>query len=333
MKKTYAIGSLAIFLCCLSMWLYFLFAPVVSQKSGYIYYVRPAITRHLLIKDLAEQGIITHPIALLLYALPQKNSAIKVGEYHFLQGASSYSIYKQITNGTGLFYRPLKIIPGWTFKQLRSELLKAQGLRHTTAALTDQQIMQELGHADLSPEGEFFPETYNYTRGNTDLSILKRAFNLMQNKLQQLWSNHADNLPYKNSYDALIMASMIEKEAYLDAERPIIAGVIINRLKKDMLLQIDATVIYGLGDSYDGKIYKKDLHADTPYNTYLRKGLPPTPIAMPGLSSLQAAMRPQQNDFYYYVAKGNGSHDFSNNLQQHNQAVQLNKQSNSTQTH
>lgn len=325
MKKThsYTIRSLAFLFCCfISIWLYFLFAPVVSEENGSVYYVRPGITKHQVINELTQQGIITHPIALLLFAFPQKNSVLKVGEYHFLKGSSPYSIWKQITTGTGLFYRRLAIIPGWTFKQLRAELLKAEGVRHSTAALTDKQIMEQLGYPDLSPEGEFFPETYNYTRGNSDLIILKRAFNLMQNKLQALWNNRAANLPYQNVYDALIAASMIEREAYLDSERPVIAGVIVNRLKKEMPLQIDATIIYGLGDRYTGKIYKQDLRQDTPYNTYLHKGLPPTPIAMPGFSSLQAAINPQQNNFYYYVANGNGGHQFSSNLQQHNDAVQ-----------
>lgn len=325
----YTIGLLAFIACCLvSMWLYFLFAPVVLPDNGYAYYVRPGISKRLVVNDLTEQGIISHPQLFLLYVFPQKNASLKTGEYHFAKGSTPYSIWKQITTGTGLLYHPFAIIPGWTFKQLRSELLKAQVLRHTTAALSDKQIMERLGHPDLSPEGEFFPDTYNYTRGDSDLVILKRAFNLMQIKLQESWKTRDAGLPYTNAYQALIAASMIEKEGYLNSERPIIAGVLINRLNKDMLLQIDATVIYGLGDGYDGKIYKQNLRQDTPYNTYLHKGLPPTPIAMPGLSSLVAATHPQRNNYYYYVAKGDGSHQFSTTLQSHNDAVQstLNKQ-------
>jgi len=329
MKTSYTIALSAFILCCfVSIGLYFLLTPVVIQDEGYVYYLRPGITKRLVVDELTQQGIITHPVLLSMYVFPQKNSALKVGEYHFLKGSTPYSIWKQITSGTGLLYRPLPIIPGWTFKQLRAELLKAQGLRHTTAALSDKQIMEYLGNTNLSPEGEFFPETYNYTRGDSDLSILKRAFHLMQVKLQSAWNKRSAGLPYHSPYEALITASMIEREGYLNSERPVIAGVLINRLKKNMLLQIDAAVIFGLGDRYDGKIYKQNLLEDTPYNTYLHKGLPPTPIAMPGLSSLEAATMPQQNDFYYYVAKGDGSHQFSSTLQAHNEAVKasINKQ-------
>jgi len=335
MKKVYSytIVLSAFILCCfVSIWVYFLFTPAVTQDEGYVYYVRPGITKRLVVNELAQQGIITHPVLLLIYGFPQKNAALKTGEYRFAKGSTPYSIWKQITTGTGLLYHPFAIIPGWTFKQLRAELLKAQGLRHVTAALSDNQIMERLGYANLSPEGEFFPDTYYYTRGNSDLSILKRASHLMQVKLQAAWDKRSAGLPYQNPYEALIAASMIEKEGYLDSERPIIAGVLMNRLRKNMLLQIDATVIFGLGDRYDGKIYKQNLLEDTPYNTYLHKGLPPTPIAMPGLSSLSAATMPQQNDFYYYVAKGDGSHQFSTNLQAHNEAVKTNKQNKQNET-
>lgn len=306
--------------CFLSLVFYFLFVPVITQPEGRHYYLRPGISKHAAVMELAEQGIIKYPRILTLFIFLQKN-ALKKGEYHFVKGSTLHSIWKQMINGTGLFYRPFTLVPGWTFNQLRSALNNAQGLRHLTFSLDDDQIMKSVGGQSLAPEGEFFPETYNYTKGDSDLSILKRAFYLMKSKLQQAWQGRAANLPYKKPYELLIAASMIEKEAYLDAERPMIAGVLINRLEKNMLLQIDATVIYGLGSQYKGKIYKEDLLKDTAYNTYLRRGLPPTPIAMPGWASLQAATHPQFSNYYYYVSKGDGSHQFSSTLEAHTDAV------------
>lgn len=315
---------LSIFFVCgiISLWLYFLLSTVVTEDKGYVYYLRPGTPKHIAIQELHELGIITHPIALQIYTFPQKKYVLKTGEYHFLKGSTPHSIWKQITTGTGLLYHPFAIIPGWTFKQLRAALLKPDNLRHSIAAMDDKQVMEQLGFPDLSPEGEFFPDTYNYTRGDADFSILKRAFKLMQAKLQECWMAREQGLFYKDPYEALIMASLIEREAYLDAERPVIAGVLMNRLYNGMLLQVDATVIYGLGDRYNGKIYKQNLLEDTPYNSYLHKGLPPTPIAMPGLASLKAAMHPEKNNFYYYVAKGGGAHQFSATLVEHKAAVQ-----------
>lgn len=321
MRKYYIMTSMLVCLIC--VWLYFLFSPVVTEPNGYVYYLRPGISKRALITDLHEQGIITHPLALWIYTLPGISPSLKVGEYHFKNGASQHFIWKQITTGTGLYYRPFAIIPGWTFKQLRNELAKAQGLRHGSATLDDRSIMEKLGYPNLSPEGEFFPDTYKYTSGDNDFTILKRALHAMQAKLQEVWNARAADLPYKNAYEALIVASMIEKEGYLDSERPLIAGVLINRLNRDMLLQVDATVIYGLGDRYDGKIYKQNLLEDTPYNTYIHKGLPPTPIAFPGLASLEAATHPKQSEYYYYVARKNGAHEFSPTLELHKAAVEL----------
>jgi UPF0755 protein len=318
MIKLYAL----LIILFISTLFYFRFAPVISRTEGYTYYLQPGTSKYKLATELNQQEIATHPILLVTYLYAHKGTTLKTGEYHFKKGSTLYSIAQQILYGYGLNYRPFTIVPGWTFKQVRAALDKTIGLRHLITSLSDQQIMERFGYTQLSPEGEFFPETYNYTRNDVDLVILKRAFDLMQSKLNEAWQTRAAGLPYKNSYEALIAASMIEKEGYLDMERPVIAGVLVNRLKKDMLLQIDATVIYGLGDRYKGKIYKENLLENTLYNTYVHRGLPPTPIAMPGLSSLQAATHPQQNNYYYYVAKGNGGHQFSTTLQAHHEAVQ-----------
>jgi len=328
MKKThfYAISVLCFLVCCfVSVWLYFLFTPVILQQEGYIYYLRPGTLKKTMVAELTQQGIISRPFLFSFFIYPQRSATLKTGEYLFPKGSTPYSIWKQITNGTGLYYHPFPIIPGWSFSQLRNALSQAQGLRHSTATLNNNQIMERLGYAKLGPEGEFFPDTYYYTRGISDLIILKRAFDLMQNKLIKAWQNRASKLPYKNAYEALIAASLIEKEAYLNSERTVISGVLVNRLRQNMLLQFDPTVIYGLGERYDGKIHKENLLDNNPYNTYIHKGLPPTPIAIPSKESIEAAMHPQQNDYLYFVAKGDGSHQFSKTLTEHNAAVFMEK--------
>ncbi len=304
-----------------------LFTTVVKNPEGYVYYLRPGMSKFEVISELHKLGILRldQEVALGIIALPGKKTALKTGEYHFKKGATLRSVWYQMKTGTGLYYRHLTIIPGWTFKQVRTALLKASVLRQLTASLDDKQLMDKLGHADLLPEGQFFPDTYNYTRGDTDVTVLKVAFDRMQKKLQQVWNNRSAGLPYKNAYEALIVASIIEREAYLDMERPVIAGVFMNRLASNMPLQVDATVIYGLGDRYTGKIYKENLLEDTPFNTYLHRGLPPTPISMPGFASLEAATHPERNPFYYYVTKGKGAHEFSATLNAHHAAVEAQK--------
>lgn len=308
------------FALMVSTWLYLAFFPIVFQAPGVIYYLKPGTSKQTAINDLARQGIVQR-LLFTLYAYSHIGVELKSGEYRFAKGSTHVSIWKQITTGSGLYYRPFTIVPGWTFSQVRKALNNSEGLKQLTISWNDQQIMNALGYGNLPPEGEFFPETYYYTRGNSDLVLLKRAIDLMQNQLEDLWRRRASGLPYKDKYQALIAASLIEKEAYLTTERPIIAGVLVNRLRKNMLLQFDPTVIYGLGVRYDGKIHKKDLLENTPYNTYVRKGLPPTPIGMPGLFSIEAVLHPAMHDFLYFVARGDGSHQFSKTLAEHEMAV------------
>ena len=324
MKKIgiYLASFLILAVCGLaSLWFYCLNSSVVPQKEGVTYYLKPGTSKKIFITQLSLQGLIHYPDLFSLYIYPQHTSQLKTGEYLFPKGSTLISIWKQVTTGTGLIYHHFTIVPGWSFSQLRHELSQTEALRPITASLTDPQIMSYLGSANVAAEGEFFPETYYYTKDVPDLVILKRAHDLMQSRLKEAWENRVAGLPYKNEYEALIAASLIEKEAYLNSERPIIAGVLVNRLRKDMLLQFDPTVIYGMGSHYMGKIYKENLLEDTAYNTYMHKGLPPTPIAMPSLSSLNAALHPQVNDYYYFVAKGDGSHQFSRTLPEHNAAV------------
>lgn len=315
-----------LFLCCLiGMGIYVFYIPIVNQDKGLTYYLRPGTAKKTFIADLSQQGIIRYPSIFSWYVYAHKHNQLKTGEYLFPKGSNLISIWKQVTTGTGLIYHPFTIIPGWSFTQLRQALVQTNDLHHLAVTWNDKQIMEHLGNAQAATEGEFFPETYYYTRGIADFVILKHAYELMQSKLNDAWQHRAPDLPYANPYEALIAASLIEKEAYLDAERPVIAGVLVNRLRKGMLLQFDPTIIYGLGSRYDGKIHKENIVEDTPYNTYVHKGLPPTPIAMPSMISIQAALHPQQNDYLYFVAKGDGSHQFSKSLPEHNAAVKAAK--------
>ncbi len=309
--------SLVGVICLVGLMSYAMFSRAVTQEAGVIYYLKPGTSKKALVKDLQQLGLLRYPRLFALYIYTMPRSQLKTGEYLFPQGASAYTIWKQITRGKGIIYHSFTIIPGWTFSQLRHELAKVDGIRHRSKHLTDHEIMVYLDYTHFAPEGEFYPETYTYTKGIADLAILKEAFLLMQEKMMTSWAHRAPGLPYADPYDALIAASLIEKEAHLDAERPVIAGVLINRLHKDMLLQFDPTVIYGMGARYQGKIHKEDLTSDSAYNTYLHKGLPPTPIALPGLASIEAALHPMRHDYLYFVAKGDGSHLFSKTLDEH----------------
>lgn len=323
-SRTFITIRLIIFscVCFMVVWLLFLLTPTISQQDGMKYFLRPGTSKKVLITELHQQGIIKHPWLFSLYALLHSNDGqLKAGEYLFKKGTTPISIWRQMIKGTGMVHHPFTIVPGWSFNQLRNALQQAEGLKHTVQTLSDKQLMTYLGYPELAPEGEFFPDTYYYTLDVADKVILKRAFLLMQKKLNTAWQHRAPALPYQNVYEALIAASLIEKEAYLDVERPIIAGVLVNRFQKEMPLQFDPTVIYGLGDRYDGKIHKENLAEDTPYNTYVHKGLPPTPIAMPGLRSIQAALHPDKNNYLYFVARGDGSHQFSETLVAHHLAV------------
>ena len=307
----------ALFSTCL----YFMFSSTVTAEQGVVYYLRAGTSRQALSTELSQQDIIRHPWIFSLYIHLNKKSSLKTGEYLFRKGATPYSIWRQVVNGTGHYYRAFTIIPGWSFAQLRRELLITDTLKHNTQQLDNKQIMALLGASNIDPEGEFFPETYYYTRDVPDLVILKRAYDLMQLRLNEVWQRRQPGLPYQSAYEVLIAASLVEKEAFLNSERKIIAGVLINRLRKNMLLQFDPTVIYGMGDRYHGKIHREDLREDTSYNTYIHKGLPPTPISMPSQASLDAAVQPAAHDYYYFVARGDGGHQFSKTLPEHHIAV------------
>ncbi|WP_269790366.1 endolytic transglycosylase MltG [Stenotrophomonas sp. Iso1] len=247
---------------------------------------------------------------------------LKVGEYALEPAPTPRELLRNMRQGKVLQYR-VTIVEGWNTRQLRAALNRAQPLQHTTNDMSDTELMAALGFAEQHPEGRFLPETYIYQRGDNDLDVLKRAHAAMEKELAAAWASRADDLPLTSPYELLILASIIEKETGLASERPQIAGVFMRRLKMGMRLQTDPTVIYGIGSAYDGNIRKSHLTTDTPYNTYTRAGLTPTPIAMPGRDALQAAAHPAKGDTLYFVAVGDGSgaHVFSASYSEHNAAV------------
>lgn len=316
------LSLLLVVLGFLATGLYLYYAPLVDEDRGVQFNVREGQSFTSVLEDLKNQDIVKHPVFFsFLVHLRHADHHLKAGEYQFSKGATASKIITQMMTGAGLVQHPFTIIAGWNFKQVRDALNREDKLRHSIQNLTDQQVMALLGYPNLNPEGQFYPDTYYFIRDSQDIKVLKRAFKQMQDKLNVVWQQRLATLPYHTAYEVLIAASLIEKEAHFNQERPIISGVIINRLNKQMLLQIDPTVIYGLGALYDGKIYKKDLLKKTPYNTYVNKGLPPTPIAMPGWESLNAAVHPDNNEYLYYVARGDGYHQFSKTLVEHNKAV------------
>ena len=320
LRHTYLKRTVALIIAFIGVVVYALFMPMAIPEDGTVFYVQPGISRANLVQELAKNKCIRFtPIfgafTLLRGKVPQS------GEYLFTRWSSPYTMWKQIITGKGRYYRAFTIIPGTTFKQIKATLQDETTFKHLITEMSDKEVMEMLGDATHAPEGMFLPETYYYSRGDSDLVMLKRAYDLMASKLKEAWDGRDKDLPYKDAYHALIAASLIEEEAYLSKEQSVIGGVLVNRLRINMPLQFDPTVIYGMGDAYQGKIFKTDLTTDTPYNSYLHTGLPPTPISMPGLSAINAAMHPDQHGYLYFVAAGDGSHTFTTNLQDHKEAV------------
>ena len=259
----------------------------------------------------------------LLYAwfrLSGDARQIRAGSYEIERGTTPRGLLRKLVLGEESL-RAMTLVEGWTFRQLREALATAPQLRHETAGLTDQAIMERLGRSGQHPEGRFFPDTYSYAKGSSDLKLLALAMRTMDRHLQAAWQHRSADSPLQTPEQALILASIVEKETGRDADRPQIAAVFSNRLRVGMMLQTDPTVIYGLGERFDGNLRKKDLQTDTPWNTYTRTGLPPTPIAMPGRNALLAAVAPAPTKALYFVARGDGSSEFSASLDEHNRAV------------
>ncbi|WP_317928814.1 endolytic transglycosylase MltG [Halioxenophilus sp. WMMB6] len=276
------------------------------------------ITKTLI--NLANQGVVSYPKALLVYSKITKQTAIKQGEYRITPGMSWVDVNQMLISGNAIDHQ-LTLIEGWRAADALQALHDNPRVVRTLDSLLDPSLVNQLPAEHANPEGWFFADTYHFRSGDTDLAILLRAYNKMQTTLQQLWQQRSAGLPYDSPYQALIMASIVEKETGLASERAQIAGVFVRRLQKNMRLQTDPTVIYGLGDSYQGNLTRAHLSQPTDYNTYMIRGLPPTPIALVGYESLAAAMQPAEGDALYFVAKGDGSHQFSATLAEHNRAV------------
>ena len=282
----------------------------------------PGTSLHQLAYQLHELGVLPKPKYLILYARIQRiGQRLQAGEYRLQPGISALEVLHKLQQGDVLLHS-FTIVEGWTFRQLREALSAVPTLTHRLSANTQASaVMALLGHPEQHPEGQFYPDTYFFPKQTTDLAFLERAYNTMQQRLRFEWQQRAPDTPLKSPYQALILASIIERETGVPAERPLIAAVFINRLRRNMRLQTDPTVIYGLGEDFDGDIKFRDLRRDTPYNTYTRAGLPPTPIAMPSGAAIHAALHPVDSDVLYFVAKGDGSHQFSTNLTDHEAAV------------
>lgn len=277
---------------------------------------------------LEAEGLVSDRLWLRLYGrIEPEQTRIKAGQYEFVDGMSPKDMIGAMVSGdTKHWY--VQFIEGWTFEDLRAALAKAERLQRVTGEWSSEKIMAAVGAEGEHPEGRFFPDTYAFTSSETDLDLLKRAFDRMETVLAEEWAAREEGLPYSNPYEALIMASIVERETGAPHERDQVAGVFVRRLQKGMRLQTDPTVIYGMGDSYQGRIGRKDLRTYTPYNTYRINGLPPTPIALPGREAIHAALHPDDGDALYFVARGDGTHKFSRTLAEHQKAVrefQLNR--------
>ncbi|MBP6394382.1 MAG: endolytic transglycosylase MltG [Giesbergeria sp.] len=261
--------------------------------------------------------------ARLLYAwfrVSGLDRRIKAGNYEITPGTTPYTLLQKLVQGEESL-QVLTLVEGWNFRQVRAALAREDGIKHDSAALSDADLMARLERPGVAPEGRFFPDTYTYAKGSSDLAVLRRALHAMDRRLEAAWSQRASDTPLKSADEALVLASIVEKETGRASDRALIAGVFANRLRIGMLLQTDPTVIYGLGDKFDGNLRKRDLQTDTPWNTYTRSGLPPTPIAMPGKAALLAAVQPEPTKALYFVAKGDGTSHFSASLGEHNRAV------------
>ena len=270
---------------------------------------------------LQTEGVIKDAFSLRLYwRLNLSGQALHSGEYRMVPGMDVDALFGVWKRKEVVQYS-LTLVEGWNFRQVRAALAKQAKLDQTLAGLSDAELMTKIGHPDVFPEGRFFPDTYRYVRGMTDAEVLKQAYARLEEVLDEEWAARAADAPYADPYQALIMASLVEKETGVPQERGQIAGVFVRRLKLGMQLQTDPTVIYGMGERYNGKLTRADLKQATPYNTYVIAGMPPTPISLVGREAIHAALNPVSGDSLYFVAKGDGSHVFSNDLDAHNAAV------------
>jgi len=312
-----AVGAALLALAAYELW-YWTHGLAIGTET---YYFKSGTTLRQVAQELRARGALAETRSFVWGAtLAGRSRTLRAGEYRFPDGISLRALLAQMVAGRVVEY-PLRIGEGWTFVQMRRVLEDAPKLTQTLAGLPDREVMMRLGYPNLHPEGRFYPDTYKYTADQPDHTILAHALEKMQERLAREWEGRAEGLPFKTPDEALIMASIVEKETGRADERALIAGVFINRLRKGMKLQTDPTVIYGMGKGFDGNLRVRDLKKDTPYNTYTRTGLPPTPIAMPSGEALHAVLHPAKTRALFFVSRGDGSHQFSETLAEHNEAV------------
>ena len=300
---------------------YYVNRPMLLPVTPLVFDLKQGSSLKSTARELQQAGLLQQDWTFVWLArLFGKSTQLKAGNYVLEHPVSPLELLEIISKGE-VSQRQLSVIEGWTFKEFRDALNSNPDIVHDTASLSDTEILQRIGATENHPEGLFFPDTYYFAAGSNDLIIFKRAYQTMQKHLQQTWLTRAPGLPLQSPYQALILASIVEKETGTASDRAMIAGVFVNRLRKGMLLQTDPAVIYGMGDKFDGNLRKRDLLKNTTYNTYLHAGLTPTPIALPGLAALQSALHPAQTDALYFVSRGDGSSQFSTTLTAHNRAV------------
>jgi len=285
------------------------------------YAVEPGASLRQVALELGERGLLSRPEALVLHARWLGVAGnIQAGEYRIPPGTTPGQLLEMFVSGQ-VVQHSLTLVEGWTFREVMAAVREHPQLVHTLGDADPEEIMAHIGAPGVHPEGRFYPDTYHFPRGTTDVEFLRRAYQTMEERLQAEWAERAEGLPYENPDETLVMASIVEKETAVAEERARIAGVFVRRLQRGMRLETDPTVIYGMGADFDGDLRRDDLRRDTPYNTYLRKGLPPTPIAMPGGASIHAALHPAPGDALFFVARGDGTHHFSSTYREHRRAV------------
>ncbi len=295
--------------------------PVEMDADRVQYVAEPGSGVRAIARGMNAAGIEVNPDALAgLARYSGLDKQIKAGTYEAQRGDSPQRLLERMARGEVMQVR-LTMVEGWTYQRIRQALRESPVVKQTLHDATDAEILQRLGAEHTSLEGLFLPDTYVFPPGTSDFEVLQQAYRAQRAVLQQAWETRNPDLPLASPYEALILASIVEKETGAAHDRGRVAGVFVNRLRRGMLLQTDPTVIYGMGDRYQGRIRKRDLQTDTPWNTYTRGGLPPTPIASPGRAALNAALHPEEHDFYYFVSRGDGSSEFSRNLREHNRAV------------
>jgi UPF0755 protein len=300
---------------------YWVNRPLAFATSPLDVTIRPHSSTRSVSEQLEAGGVpINRWLFEALARVLQQTTALKSGNYEFTTGLTPYDVLLKIARGD-VNQSALTVVEGWTFARMRAEINNDPAVQHDSATMTDAQLLAELGASEGQAEGLFFPDTYLFNKGESDLAIYRRAYKEAKERLAQAWAARGPDLSFQTPYEALIMASLVEKETGVQADRALVSAVFSNRLKKGMPLQTDPSVIYGMGAAYEGRLHKHDLQIDTAYNTYLHPGLPPTPIALPGMASLIAAVNPATSTALYFVSRGDGHSEFSENLGEHNRAV------------